>query len=71
MPSQVARSDFLMQVQTSVGSERIQGHSQMAERIRAYDWAQTPLGPVASWPDTITVQVNTALCTRYPMLSRR
>jgi hypothetical protein len=26
------------------------GGGEMGERMRAYDWARSPLGPVARWP---------------------
>jgi PAS domain S-box-containing protein len=40
----------------------------MAKRIRAFDWAKTPVGPISSWPETFVVLVNTALATRHPTL---
>lgn len=40
----------------------------MAELIRNYDWARTPLGPIAAWPEALTVLVNNLLGTRLPMI---
>lgn len=34
---------------------------EMAERIRAYDWAATPLGPVARWPQSLRNAVDLML----------
>ncbi len=39
----------------------------MAERTRAFDWSQTPVGPIEQWPDTLLVTVNTLLHSRHPM----
>ena len=40
----------------------------MATRIRGFDWAQTPIGAIASWPETLVFLVNTGLATHLPML---
>lgn len=40
----------------------------MAEYIRALAWGETPLGAIASWPETLVFLVNAALATRQPML---
>jgi len=29
------------------------GGGEMGERIRAFDWSKTPLGPVAHWPQSL------------------
>lgn len=39
----------------------------MADLTRAFDWSQTPVGPVAQWPDTLLITVNTLLASRHPM----
>ncbi len=49
------------------GRNRIFGTGEMADRVRAFDWSQTPLGPIAQWPETLIVTVNTMLGTRHPM----
>lgn len=45
------------------------GHSagEMAERIRAFDWATTPLGPMDAWPQSLRTAVNILLSSRYQM----
>jgi signal transduction histidine kinase len=39
----------------------------MAERIRAKDWSQTPLGPIESWPQSLATAVRIILGSQYPM----
>ena len=39
----------------------------MGERIRGYDWAATPLGPIAHWPQSLRTVVNILLSSRYAM----
>lgn len=47
------------------------GPSEMHARMRAYDWAASPLGPVESWPRSLTSVVKTLLASRYPMVSTK
>lgn len=44
------------------------GASEMHARIRAYDWAATPLGSVETWPQSLTSLVKTLLASQYPMV---
>jgi signal transduction histidine kinase len=37
------------------------GGGEMGERCRAYDWAETPLGPVADWPQSLRSAVSILL----------
>ncbi|MDP9043336.1 MAG: PAS domain-containing protein [Pseudomonadota bacterium] len=39
----------------------------MATLIRAYDWADNPLGPPADWPPSLRAMVRMALSTRHPV----
>jgi signal transduction histidine kinase len=39
----------------------------MADRIRAYDWASTPVGPIEQWEDILLTTVNLMLASRHPM----
>jgi diguanylate cyclase (GGDEF)-like protein/PAS domain S-box-containing protein len=41
--------------------------SEMAEHIRAHDWATTPLGPIEAWPQSLRVAVRLILASRQPM----
>ena len=38
----------------------------MADKIRAFDWAATPLGPIEEWSETLTSTVNLVLATPQP-----
>ena len=40
----------------------------MAGCIRAFQWSETSLGTISSWPETLLFLVNAALATRQPML---
>ncbi len=35
--------------------------------IEAFDWANTPLGPIATWPQSLTVALQIVLSSRFPM----
>jgi PAS domain S-box-containing protein len=39
----------------------------MAERVRAMDWSQTPIGPVENWPASLRFVVDLCLSSRFPM----
>ena len=41
--------------------------SEMAQRVRAFDWASTPLGPIESWPQSLLIAVSICLNSRFPM----
>jgi PAS domain S-box-containing protein len=43
------------------------GRGEMAARMRATDWAATPVGPVASWPSSLRTAVHIVLGSRHPM----
>ncbi|MCU1249080.1 MAG: sensor signal transduction histidine kinase [Edaphobacter sp.] len=45
----------------------ILGTGEMADLTRAFDWSQTPIGPIDQWPETLLITVNTMLATRQPM----
>jgi hypothetical protein len=38
----------------------------MGERIRAYDWSASPLGPIESWPASLRVTLSNLLCSKFP-----
>lgn len=37
------------------------GNGEMARRVRAYDWARTPLGPIETWPQSLKTVVDLML----------
>ena len=39
----------------------------MGERMRAFDWAATSLGPLAGWPESLKTCVRIILTSRQPM----
>ena len=45
----------------------LSGGGQMEQRIRAYDWSTTPLGPLAGWPQSLKTALKIALNSRYPI----
>lgn len=49
------------------GSSRIHGIGEMADRIRAFDWSTTPVGPIDLWEDTLLITVNVMLASHHPM----
>jgi len=46
--------------------DRIIGEGEMADRVRAYDWSSTPLGPISSWSKELLTIVNLTLCSSSP-----
>lgn len=42
--------DIAPAVPPSAGRKTIFGTGEMADLTRAYDWSQTPVGPVEQWP---------------------
>src|ERR1700733_9480445 len=46
----------------------ITGNSEMANRIRAYNWAASPLGPIEDWSETLLATVNLMLHSPFPTI---
>ena len=46
----------------------LEGGGEMGERMRAFDWASTPLGAPGIWPAQLKTAVRLLLSTRQPML---
>ncbi len=44
-----------------------QSSGEMGKRIREFDWAATPLGPIERWPQSLRTVVNILLSSRYAM----
>ena len=49
-------------------SQRIFGASDMAERIRAFAWETTSLGPISTWNYTLLASVNMMLGMQFPTM---
>jgi hypothetical protein len=45
----------------------LRGGGEMGSRMRALDWARTPLGPVSEWPQSLKTVVRVMLDSRYAM----
>ncbi|WP_062012867.1 response regulator [Aureimonas sp. AU4] len=45
----------------------LSGEGEMARRMRAADWAATPLGPPSGWPRALKTMVSLMLASRQPM----
>lgn len=45
----------------------VAGDSEAAGLIRDYDWAATPLGPVAGWPQALRTTVDLMIGSRHAM----
>ncbi|MGH7793797.1 MAG: sensor histidine kinase [Candidatus Binatia bacterium] len=43
------------------------GHSEMARRMRDFDWSKSDLGPPESWPQNLRVAIGICLTSRFPM----
>src|SRR3954466_1049149 len=41
----------------------------MAGRIRAHDWARTPLGSVETWPQSLRTTVDNLLACGFPTVA--
>ncbi len=54
--------------QTPVDLDFLAGGGEMGARVRALDWSKTPLGPIATWPQSLKTSVSICLNSRFPML---
>src|SRR5438309_2433881 len=52
---------------TSAGRDCFVGTGAMAERMRSFDWSNTPIGPVEFWPQSLMTAVRIMLSSRYAM----
>jgi hypothetical protein len=44
------------------------GCGEMCTAVREFDWSQTQLGPLTSWPEPLRIAVGICLNSRFPML---
>ena len=44
------------------------GEGEMAQRVRAFAWAATSLGPITTWPQSLRTAIDLALACRFPMI---
>lgn len=45
----------------------LEGGGEMGRRIRAHDWATTPLGPIDQWPGALRTTLRILLTTNHPV----
>lgn len=43
------------------------GDSELAGRMRAFDWSKSDLGPPETWPQNLRIAVSICLTSRFPM----
>lgn len=46
----------------------LSGGGEMGARTRAFDWSQTPLGPVEKWPQSLKTSVSICLASQFPIV---
>ena len=54
-------------IPSASGAGPFPGGGEMGRRVREHDWSTTPLGPIASWPESLRTAVRLVLDSRYPM----
>lgn len=45
----------------------LDGGGELGELIRTHDWSTSPLGPIATWPQSLKTSVNLILNSQHPM----
>jgi PAS domain S-box-containing protein len=43
------------------------GGGEMGKLIGSMDWSRTPLGPIASWPQSLRTTVSLCVCSNFPI----
>ena len=46
----------------------LSGGGEMGKLIRTMDWSKTPLGPIATWPQSLRTSVSLCLSSTFPIL---
>lgn len=46
----------------------LSGGGEMGERMRAFDWSTSPVGPPAGWPQSLKTAVSICINSRYPIV---
>uniref|UniRef100_UPI003B3AE859 PAS domain-containing protein n=1 Tax=Micromonospora sp. TaxID=1876 RepID=UPI003B3AE859 len=54
--------------EAEAGRSVFTGASEMAARMRAFDWPATSLGAVADWPASLRTATRICLTSRFPMI---
>jgi hypothetical protein len=53
---------------TARANTLITGNSEMAGRIRAFNWSKSPLGPIEAWSETLLATANLMLHSPFPTI---
>ncbi len=64
----VSTAESLPIAQRSRVEDCLAGGGEMGARMRGVDWSQTPLGPVATWPQSLRTAVSMMLDSRFAMV---
>ncbi len=62
MPQEIGPSDSF-----NATSFEPTASQEMPQLVEGFDWASTPLGPAAAWPDSLKTVVRILLTSRFPM----
>src|SRR4051794_9580416 len=62
-----ARADGDDAARSVAGIAFLERGGEMGRRMRAFDWAATPLGPPRAWPQSLRTVVRILLDSRYAM----
>jgi signal transduction histidine kinase len=54
-------------VADSAARDWLIGGGEMGKLIRSMDWSKTPLGPIASWPQSLRTTVSLCLASNFPI----
>ena len=46
----------------------LSGGGEMGERMRAFDWSSSPVGPASQWPQSLKTAVSICIGSRYPIV---
>jgi signal transduction histidine kinase len=46
----------------------LSGGGEMGERMRAFEWSSSPVGPAARWPQSLKTAVSICIGSRYPIV---
>ncbi|HSE16237.1 MAG TPA: ATP-binding protein [Pyrinomonadaceae bacterium] len=46
----------------------LSGGGEMGERMRAFDWSSSPVGPASEWPQSLRTAVSICIGSRYPIV---
>ena len=46
----------------------LSGGGEMGERMRAFDWSSSPVGPASDWPQSLKTAVSICIGSRYPIV---